>query len=63
MEAARQLNPRHPGILHFMVHAKDFPSKAKDALVVAHDYSQCADATPHAYHMPSHIYQVGAVWR
>lgn len=50
------LNPTHPGAIHYSIHAYDNPVLAKYATTVADAYSQIAPDVPHALHMPSHIF-------
>jgi hypothetical protein len=50
------LEPQHPGIAHYMIHAFDYPQLAADALPAARAYSKIAPDSPHALHMPSHIF-------
>ena len=55
-------NPRHPGALHYLIHADDDPVHAAEALEAANRYSRVAPAAGHALHMPSHIYLVLGMW-
>lgn len=55
-------NPRHPGALHYLIHADDDPAHAAEALEAANLYSKVAPAAGHALHMPSHIYLVLGMW-
>ncbi len=48
--------PLHPGAIHYTIHADDVTGRASENLAVVDRYSQIAPATPHALHMPSHIY-------
>jgi len=57
------LEPRHPGIAHYMIHSFDYPELADLALPAARAYSKLAPASPHALHMPSHIYTRLGLWR
>ncbi len=54
-EAVYELNPRHPGALHYLVHAYDDPVHAPLGLRAARRYGKVAPAAAHAQHMPSHI--------
>ena len=56
------LEPQHPGIAHYMIHAFDYPQLAADALPAARAYSQIAPDSPHALHMPSHIFTRLGLW-
>jgi hypothetical protein len=67
-EAAAILNgllvkePQHPGIAHYLIHAYDYPSLAELALPAAHAYAKLAPSSPHALHMPSHIFTRLGLW-
>ncbi len=56
------VEPRHPGITHYMIHAFDYPALAADALPAARAYAQIAPSSPHALHMPSHIFTRLGLW-
>lgn len=49
-------HPEHPGLYHYIIHAYDSPALAHLAKRVAARYDQLAPDTPHALHMPSHIF-------
>lgn len=51
---ARQ--PEHPGAMHYLIHAYDTPALAGRGLPAARRYATVAAASPHAVHMPSHIF-------
>ena len=55
-------NPRHPGALHYKIHAYDNPVMAIQAIDVADEYSKVAPDATHALHMPSHIYLSLGMW-
>ncbi len=55
-------NPRHPGVLHYLIHAYDDPVHARLALPYARAYERIAMRSPHALHMPSHIYVRLGLW-
>ncbi|MEC4674772.1 MAG: c-type cytochrome, partial [Nitrospirota bacterium] len=55
-------NPRHPGAVHYMIHAYDDPQHAFQGLEAARIYSDLASAAPHAQHMPSHIFMALGMW-
>jgi tetratricopeptide (TPR) repeat protein len=57
------LEPEHPGIAHYMIHAFDYPGLAELALPAARAYSKIAPSAPHALHMPSHIFTRLGLWR
>jgi hypothetical protein len=67
-EAAEILNtllpaaPQHPGIAHYLIHSFDYPDLAELALPAARAYAPIAASSPHAQHMPSHIFTRLALW-
>ena len=56
-------NPKHPGIAHYILHAADTPELADVALPAARSYAAIAPASPHALHMPSHIFSRLGDWQ
>ena len=54
--------PDHPGAVHYLIHAYDYPTLASRGLVAARRYAQFAPSVPHALHMPSHIYVLLGMW-
>lgn len=68
-EAAQILNrvlsvePRHPGVAHYLIHSYDYPALAQLALPAARSYAQIAPDSSHAQHMPSHIFTRLGLWR
>ncbi len=54
--------PGHPGITHYIIHADDNPVLAQHALDAAQRYSRIAPDSPHALHMPSHIFTRLGLW-
>ena len=48
--------PQHPGLFHYLIHAYDSPQLAHKAEEAARGYDQIAPDSPHALHMPSHIF-------
>ena len=54
--------PTHPGAAHYIIHAYDYPSMARQGLGAASRYAQFAPSVPHALHMPSHIYVLLGMW-
>ena len=62
LNAILPLEPRHPGIAHYMIHSFDYPELASDALPAARAYSKIAPSSPHALHMPSHIFTRLGLW-
>jgi tetratricopeptide (TPR) repeat protein len=55
-------NPKHPGALHYLIHAYDDPSRAERGLPFARVYAQIAPDAEHAIHMPSHIFLQVGLW-
>lgn len=55
-------NPDHPGIIHYIIHAYDYPELAEDALPAARRYAAVAPSSAHAVHMPSHIFTRLGLW-
>lgn len=62
LEPLSELHPAHPGVLHYLIHAYDDPVHARLALPAAHAYETVAMNSPHALHMPSHIYVRLGLW-
>ena len=54
--------PNHPGAAHYIIHAYDYPPLAPDALEAARRYAKIAPDSPHALHMPSHIFTRLGLW-
>jgi len=54
--------PDHPGIVHYLIHSFDYPSLAREALPAARAYAKIAPSSPHALHMPSHIFTRLGLW-
>ena len=46
-----------------MIHSFDYPALAADALPAARAYAKIAPASPHALHMPSHIFTRLGLWQ
>jgi tetratricopeptide (TPR) repeat protein len=61
-EAVLQVAPRHPGALHYLIHATDDPLHAPLGLAAARLYGGVAPAASHAHHMPSHIFFALGMW-
>ena len=55
--------PEHPGIAHYLIHAYDYPPLAAGALDAARRYAKIAPDSPHALHMPSHIFTRLGLWQ
>jgi hypothetical protein len=52
----------HPGVAHYIIHSLDYPSTAELALNAARAYAKIAPDSPHALHMPSHIFTRLGLW-
>jgi len=55
--------PNHPGVAHYLIHSCDSPQMAELGLPAARRYAQIAPASPHALHMPSHIFARLGLWQ
>ncbi len=58
----RQL-PDHPGIPHYLIHSYDYAPIAVKGLPAARRYAGLAPSSPHALHMPSHIFSMLGMWQ
>jgi len=56
-------NPRHPGAMHYLIHANDVPGRERESLEVLREYAGIAPHNPHALHMPTHIYTRLGDWQ
>ena len=56
------LHPQHPGLAHYLIHACDNAEMAREGLPAAQAYAKIAPSTPHALHMPSHIFTRLGMW-
>ncbi len=61
-ETIYEKNPRHPGALHYLIHAYDDPTHAPLGLRAARLYGTVARSASHAQHMPSHIFFALGMW-
>ena len=52
----------HPGVVHYLIHAYDYPQFAQRGLTAAQLYDDIAPWVPHALHMPSHIFTRLGMW-
>ncbi len=55
--------PDHPGVAHYIIHCYDYPPLAERALEAARRYAKIAPDSPHALHMPSHIFTRLGLWQ
>ncbi|HEX4427265.1 MAG TPA: hypothetical protein VH079_17830 [Terriglobales bacterium] len=62
LEPLYQAYPQHPGIAHYLIHAYDNAELAPRGLTAARAYSKIAPSSPHALHMPSHIFTRLGLW-
>lgn len=62
LEKLWKQNPNHPGVVHYLIHAYDYPAFARRALPAAQSYASIAPWVPHALHMPSHIFTRLGMW-
>jgi tetratricopeptide (TPR) repeat protein len=58
-----QQYPDHPGVAHYLIHATDRPEFAAHGLAAARRYAAVAPDSPHALHMPSHIFVRLGLWQ
>jgi len=58
-----QRYPDHPGVAHYLIHAADRPELAPQGLAAARRYAAIAPDSPHALHMPSHIFVRLGFWQ
>jgi pentatricopeptide repeat protein len=63
LEKVGQTQPDHPGVVHFIVHAYDYPAIAHRGVGSARKYATLAPDAPHALHMPSHIFTRMGYWQ
>jgi hypothetical protein len=64
-EILNQVLPRHqnhPGVAHYIIHSVDYPPLAELGLKAARAYAKIAPDSPHALHMPSHIFTRLGLW-
>ena len=62
LEKAFAGQPTHPGVAHYLIHSYDYPALASEGLPAAPEYAALAPASPHARHMPSHIFSMLGEW-
>jgi hypothetical protein len=63
LENALEKQPNHPGATHYMIHVYDVPALAARGLSAASHYAAIAPSSPHALHMPSHIFTRVGDWQ
>jgi tetratricopeptide (TPR) repeat protein len=62
LEEAFLQHPRHPGVIHYLIHCYDDPVHAPLGLRPARIYSRIAPEAAHAQHMTSHIFLSLGMW-
>jgi tetratricopeptide (TPR) repeat protein len=55
-------HPRHPGVVHYLIHCYDDPVHAPLGLRAARIYAKIAPEAGHAQHMTSHIFLALGMW-
>lgn len=63
LEEFHPRHPRHPGVLHYLIHSYDDPTHAPLGLRAARLYGAVAPDAPHAIHMTSHIFIAMGDWK
>jgi hypothetical protein len=56
LEPGFEAHPDHPGFAHYIIHTCDSPQLAREGLPAAEKYAAIAPSSPHALHMPGHIF-------
>jgi tetratricopeptide (TPR) repeat protein len=62
LEKLWKQDANHPGVVHYLIHAYDYPQFAEHGLTAAKTYDSIAPWVPHALHMPSHIFTRLGMW-
>ncbi len=62
LEKLFTIEPDHPGVAHYLIHSYDKPQLAQLGIPAARRYAEIAPASPHALHMPSHIFARVGDW-
>jgi hypothetical protein len=63
LERMQDRLPNHPGVPHYIVHSYDYAPLAERGLAAARRYASLAPGSPHALHMPSHIFSTLGLWQ
>lgn len=63
LDSVLATDPNHPGVAHYLIHACDNPQMAPLGLAAARHYASIAPASPHALHMPGHIFARLGLWQ
>lgn len=62
LEPMLTAHPDHPGVPHYLIHAYDYAPLAGRAVEAARRYAAALPGSPHARHMPSHIFTILGLW-
>jgi hypothetical protein len=62
LEEVFPAHTRHPGIVHYLIHAYDDPAHAPLGIRAARLYDKIAPDSAHAQHMTSHIFLAMGMW-
>ena len=62
LQTVWEVNKKHPGAAHYLIHSYDDPIHAPLGLPMAHVYAEIAPAASHAQHMTSHIFVAMGMW-
>ncbi len=62
LDRAWKREPRHPGAIHYLIHAHDTPPLAAQGMEAARRYAEVVPDSTHAVHMPSHIFTRLGAW-
>jgi len=62
LEEVLPTHPRHPGVLHYLIHSYDDPIHAPLGMRAARLYGGVAPNAAHALHMTSHIFIALGLW-
>ena len=62
LEEVLPAHPRHPGVLHYLIHSYDDPQHAPLGMRAARVYGSVAPNAGHALHMTSHIFIAMGMW-
>lgn len=62
LDGIHSKNARHPGSLHYLIHANDVSGRQNESLDLVRGYGDIAPRNPHALHMPTHVYTRLGLW-
>ena len=63
LEGLWKVQPDHPGLAHYIIHAYDVPALVPQARAAAERYADIAPSAAHALHMPSHTFTLLGMWQ